>query len=324
MQKKLDYKPLFTLSYSNRTLQVTREGGGFIVLLFGVGLGAINTGNNLLYLILAMCCSFIAVSGILSEQTLKGVSVKVSLPKTTYPEDSYPLHLKISNSKKRISSYSLHVEFPLDPKGRYRIGQSAYVYQLSPRSTVDRSLIFKGLKRGPAPLNTVNLKTSFPFGFFVKTKSLPINLETLILPIIKEVVLPSPSEYSEEGEGTIGLAGDDLHSIREYQPGDPMAAVHWKTSAKTGTLRVKEFSKGGLHNFTLFLNIIDPQTNAVVGPETLVNRVTETASLAYHLIRRGDEVSLKTPEMQTPSGNTETHLEHILKYLARVGYDNPN
>ncbi len=198
------------------------------------------------------------------------------------------------------------------------------MYHLSPRSTIDRSLIFKGLKRGPAPLNRVNLKTSFPFGFFVKTKSLPINLETLIFPIIKEVVLPSPTEYSEEGEGTIGLAGDDLYSVREYQPGDPMAAVHWKSSAKTGALRVKEFSKGGLHNFTLFLNIIDPQTSAVVGPETLENRVTETASLAYHLIRRGDEVSLKTPEMQTPSGNTETHLEHILKYLARVGYDNPN
>ena len=60
----------------------------------------------------------------------------------------------------------------------------------------------------------------------------------------------------------------------------------------------------------------------MVGPETLENRVTETASLAYYLIRRGDEVSLKTPEMQTPSGNTEPHLEHILKHLAKVGYEN--
>ena len=131
--------------------------------------------------------------------------------------------------------------------------------------------------------------------------------------------MPSPTEYSEEGEGTIGPAGDDLYSLREYQPGDPMAAVHWKSSAKTGTLRVKEFSKGGFHNFTLFLNITDPQTNIRVGPEALEKRVTETASLAYHLIRRGDEVSLKTAEMQTDSSNSEAHLEHILKYLARVG-----
>ena len=322
MKRKLDYKPIFTLSYFNRTLQVTREGGGFIFLLMGVGVGAINTGNNLLYLVLAMCCSFIVVSGILSEQTLKGISVQASLPKAIYPDDPYPLHLKISNSKKTISSYSLYVEFPLDPLGRYRIEQAAYVYQVPSRSSVDKNLMFVGLKRGPLHLKTVHLKTSFPFGFFVKTKTLPIAVETLIFPVIKNVTLPSPTEYSEEGEGTIGLAGDDLFSIREHQPGDPMAAVHWKSSAKTGTLRVKEFSKGGLHNYTLFLNIVDPQTNIMVGPETLENRVTETASLAYHLIRRGDEVSLKTPEMQTESGNTEVHLEHILKYLAKVGYDN--
>jgi uncharacterized protein (DUF58 family) len=320
LKKKLDYKPIFTLSYFNRTLQVTREGGGFIFLLFGVGIGAINTGNNLLYLVLAMCCSFIVVSGVLSEQTLKGISIQGSLPKTVYPEDSYPLHLKISNSKKTLPSFSLYVEFPLDPMGRYRIEQTAYAYQVPSQSSVDKSLMFVGLKRGPVQLKTVHLKTSFPFGFFVKIKTLPIAMETLIFPVIKNVALPSPTEYSEEGEGTIGLAGDNLYSIREYQPGDPMATVHWKSSAKTGTLRVKEFSKGGLHSYTLFLNIIDPQTNVMVGPEILENRVTETASLAYHLIRRGDEVSLKTPEMQTPSGNTEPHLEHILKYLARVGY----
>ena len=322
MKKKLNYKPIFTLSYLNRTLQVTREGGGFILLLFGVGIGAINTGNNLLYLVLAMCCSFIAVSGVLSEQTLKGISVQVSLPKAVYPEDSYPLHLKISNTKKTIPSYSLYVEFPLDPVGRYRIEHASYIYQIPHQSSVDKSLMFVGLKRGPVHLKTVHLKTSFPFGFFIKIKTLPIDVETLIFPVIKNVALPSPSEYSEEGEGTIGPAGDDLYSIREYQPGDPIAAVHWKSSAKTGTLRVKEFSKGGLHSYTLFLNIIDPKTNIMVGPETLENRVTETASLAYHLIRRGDEVSLKTPDMQMPSGNTETHLEDMLKYLARVGYEN--
>ena len=322
MNKKLDYKSIFTLSYRNRTLQVTREGGGFILLLFGVGIGAINTGNNLLYLVLAMCCSFIVVSGVLSEQTLKGISAQVSLPKTVYPEDPYPLHIKISNTKKTIPSYSLYVNFPLDPMRRYRIDHAAYTYQIPSQSSVDKSLIFVGIKRGPVHLKTVQLKTSFPFGFFVKIKTMPIEVKSLVFPIIKNVDLPSPTEYSEEGQGTIAIAGDDLYSIREYQPGDPMASVHWKSSAKTGTLRVKEFAKGGLHSYTLFLNTIDPKTNIRVGPETLENRVTETASLAYHLIRRGDEVSLKTPEMQTPFDNTESHLEHILKYLAWVGYEN--
>lgn len=320
MNKPLDYKPIFTLVYFDRTMQITREGGGFIFLLFAVGIGAINTGNNLLYLILAMCCSFIAVSGFLSELTLKGISVTASLPKTVYPGDTYPLKVTLFNHKKGGPSFSLHVEFPLDPKGRYQIDQTFYTYQLPSQSSVEKSILFTALKRGPVQIDSVIVKTSFPYGFFIKSKKLPLELETLVFPIIKTVQLPSPTEYSEEGEGTLGPAGDDLYALREYQPGDPMATVHWKSSAKTGTLRVKEFSKGGLHNFTLFLNTIDSQTNAPVDPDTLEKRVTETASLAYHLIRRGDEVSLKTGDMQTSSGNSENHLEHILKYLSRVGF----
>jgi hypothetical protein len=56
-------------------------------------------------------------------------------------------------------------------------------------------------------------------------------------------------------------------------------------------------------------------------PSTLEQRVIETASLAYHLIRRGDEVRLKTQDFETPFGNTETHLECILEYLAMVGLE---
>ena len=181
MNRKLDTKPIFTLSYLNRTIQITREGGGFIFLLFAVGLGAINTGNNLLYLILAMCCSFIAVSGILSEMTLKGISVTAELPKTVYPGDSYPLNITLTNLKRGGPSFSLHVEFPLDLMGRYRIDSSLYFYQVPSQSTVEKSLMFTGLKRGPLKINSVKIITSFPFGFFVKTKTLPLNLETLIL-----------------------------------------------------------------------------------------------------------------------------------------------
>ena len=71
----------------------------------------------------------------------------------------------------------------------------------------------------------------------------------------------------------------------------------------------------------MFLNIVDPETNEQVDFETLEDRVIQTASLAWHLIRRGDEVSLKTNERHTPYGNSEGHLENIMHTLALVGYE---
>lgn len=319
MNQTNEHKPVFTVSFYNRTLHMTREGGGFIFLVFGVGLSAINTGNNLLYLILAMCCSFIAVSGILSEHTLRDISVQGSLPKKLYPGDAYPVHIQVHNGKKRLSSYSLYVDFPPDMLGRYQVEPPLYFFQIGPGATVEKTSMLTPRKRGPLRIRHVQLRTRFPFGFFIKTRMVPVAIETLVFPVIHHVELPDPTDLSEEGEGAIQQTGDDLYSLREFRPGDALSAVHWKSSAKTGSLRVKEFTHGGLHSFTLFLNVLDPETQNLVEPEILEQHVSETASLAYHLMRRGDEVRLKTHDFESPAGNSESHLESILTYLALVG-----
>lgn len=316
-----EHKPVFTVSFYNRTLHLTREGGGFIFLVFGVGLGAINTGNNLLYLILAMCCSFIVVSGILSEHTLRDIRVRASLPKSIYPGDAYPVAIHVRNGKKRLSSYSCYVEFPADSLGRYEVEPPVYFFQIPPGGTLEKTALLTAKKRGPLKIRFAQLRTRFPFGFFMKTKLVPVEVETLVFPVIKPVELPDPTDIAEEGEGVISQRGDDLYALREFRPGDTLSAVHWKSSAKTGNLRVKEFAHGGFHSFTLFLNIIDPETQRMVASSVLEQRVSETASLAYHLMRRGDEVRLKTHDYESASGNSEAHLESILTYLALVGFD---
>jgi uncharacterized protein (DUF58 family) len=202
---KLDYKTIFTLYLPNRTLQLTREGGGFVLLVFGIGVAAINTGNNLLYLVLAMCCSFIAVSGILSEYTLKNIRIEGHIPKTLYAEDPSPLSLRITNHKKRIPSYSLHIE--VGPSEQFQMNESFYLFHLSPGTTVERTHMFTAYRRGPLTISTCRLRTSFPFGFFIKSKTVPLDLEALAYPPIREVALPASNEFSDEGDGVVGHSG---------------------------------------------------------------------------------------------------------------------
>ena len=63
-----------------RTLEFTKEGARFVILLLVIGFAAINTGNNLLYLIVAMMLSLIVVSGLMSESTLRDITVKRTSP----------------------------------------------------------------------------------------------------------------------------------------------------------------------------------------------------------------------------------------------------
>ena len=113
--------------------------------------------------------------------------------------------------------------------------------------------------------------------------------------------------------------GEELYAIREFQPGDPLSSVHWKSSAKTGHLRVKEFQSQNLQSYTIFLTLTDPATNHPVREEILEERVSEAASMIFHLIQRGHEVSLKTEETQTPFSSSQEHLIALMRLLAFIG-----
>ncbi len=316
---KISYKPVFTFSTRNRTLQVTREGIGFIILSFTIGIGAINTGNNLLYLILAMCCSFIAVSGILSELTLRGVSLEGFSNKSIYAKEASPIRIKLTNNKKWISSYSLRLIFPNSHQSGFEVDRDLYFFHVPVGHSIEKTVMVNANNRGALKIDQCELASSFPFGFFVKSKMVPLDINCIVFPEIRPVQLPGADQASIEGEGSIQPFGDEIFSLREFRPGDSMAAVHWKSSAKSDNLRVKEFLSGGKRNYTIFLNMTDPQTNQLVAKEELEKRVSESASLAFHLIRRGDDVSLKTHETETPFGNSQAHLESLMHYLAFAG-----
>ncbi|MFQ5482295.1 MAG: DUF58 domain-containing protein [Nitrospinaceae bacterium] len=317
------YKPVFTLTLNHRTLQLTREGGGFLVLVIGIGLAAINTGNNLLYLILAMCCSFIAVSGLLSEFALKRISAEAKLPKTTFAGETAPLTLTLRNGKKWAPSYAIHISLEADSLEQFRQESPAYVFHLPAGAAAHKTLRLTALRRGLLRLRSCRLSTSFPFGFFIKLKSIPIKAETVVYPAIHPVHRPDPHATSLRGEGVLQSHGDDLYALRDFKSGDPLSAIHWKSSAKTGLLRVKEFAGGGQQSFIIILNLTDPKTHRPVDEEVLEKRVSEAASLTYHLIRRGDEVGLKTHEADFPLGNSEQHLESLLRYMAFAGRETP-
>jgi len=313
-------KPVFTLNTRNRSLQITREGAGFIILIFAVGVGAIFTGSNLLYLVVAMCLSLLVVSGILSELALKKISVKSSLPPTVYAGDHFSIPLNIANDKKYFSSYCLRITLIPEDTNRLEGNTGVTLFHMAPASVDEKNLLVKAVKRGPLRIKGFQISTSFPFGFFCKIKYLPMDDENIVFPSIHPVRLPLLSDPSVEEQGIVRHQGEEIVALREYRDGDPLNAVHWKSSAKTGNLRVKEFPAGQDQNFTLFLNLNDAQTNRQVADPILEKRVKEAASLAYHLIRGGNAVSLKTQDhFQIPFGKSEPHLERIMRFLALVG-----
>src|SRR5687768_603938 len=94
----------------SRRLRTSREGKYFIAVTIGVGLAAINTGNNLLFLLLGWMFSVIIASGVLSELSLRGITVTRQPPPRIFAGRPFLMGIGLRNAKNRLPSFSVEIE----------------------------------------------------------------------------------------------------------------------------------------------------------------------------------------------------------------------
>ena len=102
-------REFFRRFYRYRSLRLPPEGTRFLLLTLAVGMAALNTGNNLLYLLLAMMLSLIVMSGILSEQCLRHLVIRRVIPDNMFANSPATVTLAVANRQPRLPSFSLRV-----------------------------------------------------------------------------------------------------------------------------------------------------------------------------------------------------------------------
>ena len=90
--------------------RITREGWIYIGGIIIVALAALNTGNNLLFLILASLIAIILMSGILSSITLTGIELRLELPEHIFAGQTVRADVELENEKLTLPVFSLRVE----------------------------------------------------------------------------------------------------------------------------------------------------------------------------------------------------------------------
>ena len=149
----------------NRAVQLTTEGTRFLLLTLAVGVAAVNTGNNLFYLLLAMMLSLIVLSGLLSEQCVRRLEFHRHLPEYLFANEPATVSLWIANRKSRIPSVSLRLFDVVDGQD---IDRKVRLSHLAPHSSTLISYPLLVRRRGPYRFDGVRVVTPFPFGLFHK------------------------------------------------------------------------------------------------------------------------------------------------------------
>ncbi|RME49823.1 MAG: DUF58 domain-containing protein, partial [Deltaproteobacteria bacterium] len=307
-----------------RRLRITRQGGGFVLLSLAVGFAAMNTGMNLLFLMLGMMLSMICTSGFLSMISLSRVRLSRQAPEKVQAGEAFPVRIELANEKRLFPSYSLRITEETSRRRKEKEqGPWAYCLQLPPRRQVTLFYEQRVERRGVHSLPPVALQTAFPFGFFRKSRFFPMKTEVLAYPPLGEVtqaVLERlDRSVSEQGGNRNALSEENFFGIREYRPGDNPRWIHWKSTARRQREMVKEFEREDREKVMLYLHSVVPPSEASAPPVALERAISLTATLACHFQAAGHPVGLATftPEpILLPPATTQEHLEEILTTLA--------
>jgi len=310
--------------YRNRSIRLTPEGVLFLILTLLVGVTAINTGNNLLYLLMALMLTLIMISGILSEWCLKGTQVEHRLPSHIFAHDPVVCRWIVRNKKSFFPTFTLKtvVQYP-----GLADHQEAFFVRILAGSTLFQTSTLTFGHRGMLHASGYELSTAFPFGLFEKAVSIPAPSEVVVYPKLHRLwTVQHGSLFAGDAQEIRKKGrGPTLYNLRDYQQGDDSRNIHWKISARQSKLFVKEHEQEDERKIQIWLSNQLPVGASNAGPslppelaEQFEEAVSLAASLVHAFAQKGYGVGLSTLDREIPPRPGMSHCNRILHYLALV------
>ncbi|MFN7949629.1 MAG: DUF58 domain-containing protein [Blastocatellia bacterium] len=324
---------------ANLSLDVTSAGWIFCTFIIVVGIASLSTGNNLLYLILAILLATLVVSGIASRVNINDTDVALRFPDHIFAGEKTRLEIAATGHKKFIPSFSLSVAIAAEKvqrgfwqKKKKESKIAAQLRRFAPLlaqpvcfpiipggAEAHTSLECSFARRGIYPVRGFTIRSRFPFGFVERRRFIEASGEIIVYP------QPQPLDdfyhllpiTQGQMESPLKGSGSDLYAIRQYLTSDHLRHVDWKATARTAQLMVREYTRDDDWRITIAFDHYAIAETAEFS-EKFEGAVTLAASLITHFMAEGAEVRLVTGRDDLGFGRDEAHRYKLLRHLARL------
>ncbi len=302
-----------------RKLEVTREGKWIIGIALLLGIGAVNTGNNLLYLVLSLLISIITISGILSELTLRDVVLKRLYPTTLVAGEPSLLRVEVVNAKGRAAFNIQVAEVAHSAELQLRPG---HVLHLAASETGQCFQTVQPQRRGLLATSGLAISTTYPFGFARKSRIFERSAHFVVLPTVAEVDLgPRGSGGRGEREHSRRVGhGSEFRGLREARQGDALRDIHWKVSARRDRLIAREWEDEVTRVVIVHFAHLDPGESGEA--EGIDGACATVAGVCATLLDEGVAVGLRSlvgaVAPQVDSDGSGGQLARIRQHLATL------
>lgn len=294
-------------------IRITTVGLWYVLLSVLVAIAATNTGNNALYMVLALMFAVLILSGLASRENVRGLTVAVDPPGEVFANRPFSLGFTVRSRALvfprwfllfNLSKQAQPLLIPYLPRRGKSVGQ------------LDMMVGSRGLHSFP----WAHVSSLFPFGFFRKGVRYRVDFEVLVFPELFPAAGARPQESDQFGEDASRRTGGghDLHALRVFRRGDDPRGIHWKQSARTGELIFTERASERNRR----LSIVFDNGVGELKDDMLKSRferlVSEAATAAVDHLARGYEVELVTRDRSLPFAGGPRQRLAVLEALALI------
>lgn len=326
-------------------IQATLSGVVLIGLCMGIGTAAYNSASNILFIALSLLLACLILSGVLAWLNLRGVAWELDLQPPFRAGQLADVALALKNAKTLLPTYALWFEFSARPVVRgdeakpettltakgidvraalarvesgVSTGSAHLRTRLEPRGEARLDWAFTPERRGLYRVELRSVGSLYPFGFLKKLSAADLSREVHVWPAeIDYRRFAAAGSRRPSGELQLARAGNegDMIALRRYEHGDSHRLIHWKASARTGRLLIRQFSAQSSEACSLWL-----RTDQDLWPEEgqFELMLSFAATLAQDLFTAGRLLSASIDASGPMTMNRVADLESFLDRLSEV------
>lgn len=268
-----------------------------------LGFAAVNTGNNLLYLIVAALLAFMAMTGLAGKSNIEGYQLDLAAPDEVYAGSETLLTLRVANPRRFLPALLLRVE--LDDA-------AVLIPYIPAKSSESATLPYRPPRRGHNRIDHLRISSPFPVAFFVRSHTFALDGDIVAFPAprplpyllssaTREARRPGPSSTQRGNQGVVA-------GVYDYTGSEPLKRIHWRLSARHDILKVKELESDASEPVTIVPDELPGATRE--------ERLSGATWLVDRTLRSGRSVGLRLGNTLLAPGSGRDHKLKLLRALA--------
>jgi len=304
-------------------LRLTRGGFFFILAATLICLGAMDGNVNLLTLLFGFCLAALLVNLFYGSRTLKTLSVRRCVPDVAVAGQPFLIRYTITNHRRWASARGILIEDCLSP-GAPMPNPEVFVPFLPAGETINLAIPAVCPSRGRLAFSSFKVHSRLPFYLFTKWMRYSSEQEMIVFPALGRVLTRiRPGEASVDtpavGSALGRIRGDEeYYGVREYRIGDNPRRIHWRRTAQTGQLMIREMARARDDQFWCVVHTrIAPDDPGQA--ERLELAISAAATVICDALERGSRVGLicnGRPLVVMPPSSGRACRPRLLRELA--------